>query len=563
MIMFFGVFLFGIIAQAQSCLDLFKGDTSAPTKTTEQQTRTERRGHEKPLNYTPKDYSHSQILIADYLPPQTRLTFSYGNNQVRLFHESIVTVTAEGIEIPKVKSIEIPLDLHLPFVINASTTVGRNFYRACQENGRGTLIFIDLNDLGWINNNFALKSKAGDEFILAVNRAIQQITHKQGLVFRLGGDEIGILIPLMKPEELNIVLKIIESKSKEFAQKVFDAEQRVRYVEFVKAEAEYKEARLYPQYFTKAELIAYELQYFEKLARFQDLAKYLSPSVSIGATYIGLGRTADVIQADVESKSHPHKIAIKQSTNKPVGKYSTDPTIVNYVIAPLRADFNYDFPLLPDMTGAITHPRPRYNFNLPQVEWTRIRTIHAHIGPYTISEFRPEYGPLVLKVEVYENGKLVDLVDLHTHENTGFYDAQTVMSQKLMTALRQSGRYREGWVDLRNLGILNYFLNLSKTGDQALARVAQIIQGVLGTKGMAFKLKGSEFSFFIEVEKMNAILPKLNVLFNSDPILRQIYTDQINYLVRSGASAEQIANIQKFLDQPATEQPLVKFEMRN
>jgi GGDEF domain-containing protein len=564
-IIFLGTTLFHqSMTMAQSCQNLFEKiddlDITRPISIQESQTEKtsrERRKAENPFAFQPATLVHSQVLDAPYLPEKTRLIFSYENQQMRLYQEELVSVKVNGKDVAKVKATEIPLDLNMPFMINASSSVGRKFYRACKENGKGTLIFVDVNDLGWVNNNFALKTKAGDQFIAAVNRAIQQITQKQGLVFRLGGDEIGILIPVMKPKEINALLKIIENKTKEFAQEIFNNEQRRRFDVFINAKSDYEQVLRYPSYYKTDQIEFYAQKYFDALSGLTELAKYLQPSVSIGATYIGNGRSADAIQTEVEGNSHPHKITIKQSKNLPVGKYSTDPSIVNYTIAPLRYGLDYQFPLLPDMTTSVISPRPQYNFDLPVVEWTRTRRLYPHIGPYAISEFRPEVGPLVMKVEVYENGKPIDLIDLHTHDNTGFVDAQTVIAQKLITAFRESSKYREAWVNLLNLGKLNYFKNLSQTGDQALARVAEIIKGFLGPHDIAFKLKGSEFSVFIEAANLNEIISQLNVLFNSDPVLRQIYQDEIHYLQQRGDSSEKIADLQKLLDQP-----IVKIELR-
>ena len=517
-------------------------------------TTVERRKGNTPLQWTPSKKSDPKILDSVLLPDQTRVIIShekhlyyddhlpYENDQMRYYQETIVYV--DGLA--HVFREEIPLDHKVPFVINANLDKGRRLYDQALENGRGIVIFIDVNDLGWINKHFKNGLVDGDHFVAAVSKAIRDISNNRGLVFRLGGDEFGILMPMMKPEETNKILKVVQEKTKDYAESIFRQEQDHRWEIYQKAKTKLEETKTEPQKFTEFETEDIQTQFIAARDNFSSFINYSQPSIAIGATYYG-GRPADVIQKQVERNALPHKVAIKKSNHASgatMAKYVTNVDEINYIKGPLFV-VDYDFPLLPDRTHLPSPRRTVTDFNKQQIKWTRHGDVLYHIGHYNISNFKSDHGVVELKVETYRNGKIHDVTDLPIHKHTKLINGQSIIGQDLIGELKGSPTYKGLWINLLNLGLMNYFEHKSETGDKALARVAEIMNSFLnsetaliGKKRIGFKIQGSEFQFFIEGIAPTDLIATLKMLLNSDPILRQIYEDQLNYLVLKNAAGE-------------------------
>lgn len=532
-----------------ACHELFLNTEQATNSKT-----TERRKGNSFLLWTPSKKTDPQFLDTVMLPDQTRVIMSYEkhlyyedrlpyeNNQMRLYQETVVYV--DGVA--RVFREEIPMDHKVRFVVNANLDKGRKLYDRSLEKGQGVVVFIDVNDLGWINKFFKNGIIDGDDFVAAVSKAIQDISNKRGLVFRLGGDEFGILMPMMKPEQIKQILEIVQAKTKEYAEKIFRQEQERRWQAYQDAKVARDDAKTNPDKYTETQMEDYQAQLEAARDSMYTYLHYSQPSIAIGATYYG-GRPADVIQKEVERNALPHKVAIKRSNHaseETMAKYLSDPNEIHYAKGPLFK-VEYEFPLLPDRTHSPPPRRALTDFNKPQIKWTRIGDVLYHIGHYNISNFRSDHGIVELKVETYRNSKLIDITDLPIHKHTKLINGQSRISQDLMTELSASTTYQGLWVNLLNLGLMNYFEHKSETGDKALARVAQIMTiffnseaALVGKKHIGFKIQGSEFQFFIEGVDPHDLIATLTMLFNSDPLLKQIYEDQLNYLVLKNASGE-------------------------
>jgi len=89
------------------------------------------------------------------------------------------------------------------------------------------------------------------------------------------------------------------------------------------------------------------------------------------------------------------------------------------------------------------------------------------------------------------------------------------------------------WINLQNLGKLNYFKHKTLTGDRMIKRFSEIIAESLRDSDIPIKLPGSEFLILIDQvgpEKLKKMSELILKKIDSDEVVHQIYQEQIDDL---------------------------------
>jgi diguanylate cyclase (GGDEF)-like protein len=100
--------------------------------------------------------------------------------------------------------------------------LSRKFRRHDDQIGNFTLVYIDLNNLGKINDEYG--HSAGDAYLRAVSEKIREIMRNEDSIARIGGDEITVICDDVNPD-------IIAKKIAERYQEICDyANEKIREV---------------------------------------------------------------------------------------------------------------------------------------------------------------------------------------------------------------------------------------------------------------------------------------------------------------------------------------------
>ncbi len=151
--------------------------------------------------------SHSASRRGD-LPdePETELTLEEENKQLK--------ARLAELERLVLRDTLTPLYNRRHFV----DVLDRWSWRAHRYGGNYALLFIDVDQLKAVND--AHGHDAGDTLLVAIAKTLQSCVRRSDVVARMGGDEFGILLENIKPEELN-------AKAERIAKSV--ARQRIDY----------------------------------------------------------------------------------------------------------------------------------------------------------------------------------------------------------------------------------------------------------------------------------------------------------------------------------------------
>ena len=85
--------------------------------------------------------------------------------------------------------------------------------RAQRSKSAFSLVFLDLDNFKWVNDN--LGHKAGDKMLFEVAAAIQRATRRTDRVARLGGDEFAVLLPDTTLEQARAQLQRLMAELRE------------------------------------------------------------------------------------------------------------------------------------------------------------------------------------------------------------------------------------------------------------------------------------------------------------------------------------------------------------
>ena len=485
-----------------------------------------------------------------FMPDNMNLSVYRDNTSAHLVVETVIRLDMNY----KLQQDHLPIDWILPVtaeniktdsVINAGLETGRQFLNKFfftpqqlgprLQNAAGIYLFVDVNNLGWINKNFSGQKITGDLYIQSVTRVLQKYAKEKGLIFRLGGDEFALLLEPMNSAELQKLMTDISADVKKDVHFIFRAESIKRAEAFRLVYQDYKNGRISEQ------------QYNEALNDFKKYTAYSQEGVSLGAAYID-GRPLEQVQKSAEDMALQMKLAVKMSQQQDVTKY-TGQTILyegspklNFVYEVPKLDFNLN-------SNKAVGIRSVQVPNLPVIEMQRQQVL-KHMGPLNIVKYVAETGEAHIFVEYFDNSinsgnavaKPVRIEKVEISHTTEMIDMRDHYSQKVLDTLLKAQEQKNFlWVNLLNLGKLNYFEQKTLTGDKALKRVAQVIRSVLRENDLPFKLAGSEFLIYLnhlETSAVRQVKLRLQEALARDVELLSLYTDQIKYLKNKLAATD-------------------------
>lgn len=492
-----------------------------------------------------------------FMPDSMSLSVYHENSRSHLVSESVVKLDVNF----KLQQDHLPIDMIFPVpleriksesVINAGLETGRQFLNKFfftpselnkrGQNASGVYLFVDVNNLGWVNKNFFGQKKTGDLYIQAVTRVLQKYSLERGLIFRLGGDEFALMLEPMPAADVQKLMTDINADIKKNVHFIFREETIRRAAAFRIIHEDYKNGRISEQ------------QYTEALAEFKTYTAYSQEGVSLGAAFID-GRSPEQVQKAAEEMALQMKLAVKMSHQQDVSKYTGQSS--EYEGSP-RLNYVYDVPLIDFnlQSNRTTGLRLVQVPQMPAIQMQRQQVLRR-LGPLNIVKYVSETGESHVFAEYYDSALAARAIDakpvrvekIEMSHTTEMVDIRDNYSQKVLdTLLKVSGRKNFLWVNLLNLGKLNYFEHKTLTGDKALKRVEQVIRGVLRENDLPFKLTGSEFLIYLNnAEPMVAqqVRQRLQRALSSDVELLSLYTDQIKHLKMKLTAETNLAEQQK------------------
>lgn len=497
-------------------------------------------------------YAAAPMCAELFVPPahiiqptsQSEAYFSFLPEQVRLTRKSNAEYFADYVYkvngLPRLKTSELTMDS--ANVIDANLNSGRELLNAIlnhrkENKPNGTFIFIDVNNLGWVNKNFADKTQAGDLYLFKTVDAIQTVIGKDGLVFRLGGDEFGIVVEAQEPEAIQKIMKNLQREIHAQAHSVFLRETRRRAEEFKKIHQQRKQG-----------LIS-EHDYQNFFLEFKNYTSYSQEGVSMGAAYLD-GSSPEAIQNRAEKMAIEMKIKIKQAFNLDTSKYTGGVNLSNSESA-IKTGFRPEIPLIMSLQqynqvfSAAQKSDPPQAKNLktwfstvPGLKNQRIQEV-LHLGEIGIGKYQNELTAEEYRLEYYNlERRITETHPIEINNNTGFMDAKSkssriVINHFLEQAAKPGNTGGSLWISLLNLGKLNYFHKKTATGDQALALAAQAIRKELIGTDIPFKYNGSEFFILFTRMTKTQVAEYKKVLeekLNSNTLLNEIFLQEVEHI---------------------------------
>lgn len=492
-----------------------------------------------------------------FIPEHVRLT---RRSNTEFFVDYVFRINDK----PRLKTTELAMDYN--GVIDANLQSGREFLNSiltAKKPGKasGSFIFIDVNNLGWVNKNFQDKMQAGDLYIVKTIDAIQSVVGEKGLVFRLGGDEFGIVLETKSPEEVQKVMLSLQREIHGKAHSVFLQETKRRVAEFRIVHEKYKQNEM-P-----------EAEYQTALSEFKTYTQYSQEGVSMGASYID-GTAPALIQNRAEKMAVEMKIKIKTAFNLDTAKYTggvnhSNPS--NRIKTAFRPDiplimsprdFHRQFPQTFKPDTPRIKDRPVWFSTTPLIQSKRSQEVFR-FGQLGIGKYKNELKADEYRVEHYNvSGKrTAETNPIEVNTVTGFMDARSqgakmVISHFLQRVDKPDVDNGTIWISLLNLGKLNYFHRKTETGDLALGLAAKAIQAELVGKHVPFKYMGSDFFILTTGMTKQEITDYKKVLeekLNSNALVDQIFLQEIEYIERTETDLEvrknKIEEIRKLMSQ--------------
>lgn len=469
-----------------------------------------------------------------FLPEHVRLTRKSKNEY---FADYIYTVQGH----PRLKSSELAMDFMN--VIDANLNSGRELLNAILNNRKadrptGIFIFIDINNLGWVNNNFTGKTQTGDLYLFKTVDAIQKVIGQDGLVFRLGGDEFGIIVESREPEAVQKIMKELQREIHARTHPVFLQETRRRVNEFKEIHQKRKEG------------LITELEYQSFYMQFKTYTSYSQEGVSMGASYLD-GSSAEIIQNRAEQMATEMKIKIKKAFNFDTSKYTggvnlSDPE--NKIqpgfrpeISPIMSlqQYHQIFPAVHKPVQA--RDKTAWFSSAPLIKSQRLQEVFR-FGGIGIGEYKNELTAEEYRLEYYNiEQRITETHLIEMNNNTGFMDARSksarIVINHFLERVGKSGNSGGSiWISLLNLGKLNYFHKKTATGDQALTLAAQAIKKELTEAHIPFKDHGSDFLVLSTGMTKEQITEYKNVLeerLNSNILLNKIFLEEIEHIEKT------------------------------
>lgn len=478
----------------------------------------------------------------DFIPENVRLTRA---SKSEVFVDYVFSINGY----PRLKTTELAMDYST--VIDANLQSGRELLNSILTNNKqgkpnGSYIFIDVNNLGWVNKNFYDKSQAGDLYLYKTMDAILAVIGDKGIVFRLGGDEFGIVLETKLPEEVKKIMTDLQREIHAKSHSVFLAETKRRVADFRAIYQKRKDNEIS------------EAEYQAALQEFRTYTSYSQEGVSMGAAYIEGSSPAD-IQNRAEKMAVEMKIKIKQAFNLDTSKY-TGGVNLSALHNRIKPSFRPDIPAI--MSGSDfkqAYPqafkadslrimdRPTWFSNAPMVQSRRTQEV-LRMGQLGIGKYKNELKAVEYRLEHYNisESKIEKTRPIEVNTNTGFMDARSqgakiVINHFLERTNRSDVDSGTIWISLLNLGKLNYFHRKTETGDLALGLAARAIEKELVGNHVPFKYHGSDFFILTTGMSKQEIKDYRKVLeekLNSNTLVDKIFLDEIEFIERTETDLE-------------------------
>lgn len=494
---------------------------------------------------------------------QSETRFSFLPEHVRLTRKSKNEYFADYIYTfqgyPRLKSSELAMDF--ANVIDANLNSGRELLNAILNNRKsdrptGIFIFIDINNLGWVNNNFTGKTQTGDLYLIKTVDAIQKVIGPDGLVFRLGGDEFGIIIETREPEAVQKIMKDLQHEIHARTHPVFLQETRRRVNEIKEIHQKRKEG------------VITELEYQSFFMQFKTYTSYSQEGVSMGASYLD-GSSAEVIQNRAEQMATEMKIKIKRAFNLDTSKYTGGVNLSNPENK-IQPGFRPEIPPIMSLQQyrhifpAVQKPvrdrdKAAWFSSAPPIKSQRLQEVFR-FGGMGIGKYKNELTAEEYRLEYYNiEQRITETHLIEMNNNTGFMDARSksarIVINHFLERVEKNGNPGGSiWISLLNLGKFNYFHKKTATGDLALTLAAETIKKELTGTCIPFKYNGSDFfilSTGMTKEQIAEYKKVLEERLNSNILLNKIFLQEIEYIEKTEteplARKTRIEEVQKLM----------------
>jgi GGDEF domain-containing protein len=421
---------------------------------------------------------------------------------------------------------------------------------------KSTLAFIDVNNLGYVNNNFLKGRIAGDEYLAAIAKAITKATDGKAQLFKLGGDEYGVLLHEADPVKAQSILqKIIDScYSKEVHQSF--RENSIARAETIRSQRiKGPDGKLIP------------LTTEEKKA-ITEYSPYSREGISIGAVSVEKGNSLEQLLQVAESQAVKQKIITKNKLNISSKKYggtdAIDGAIPNLKYKPI-ADRPATVTELPIIKNSSQNQKSELNISsISDYGKEEVINEKFRFGEISVIENKLPDGSIVLKYNRFFkalNGTQNFVTrELVLNSKVGLIDGTHESGQFILNRLcdgKSATLHSRGllWINAENLGKINYFKNGTATGDKLLAETAKTIEKEVRAGGVSFKMQGSEFILVQEglsKESISILQKRIQQSLVNNPEIKKIYSDQLQFI------KEEISTTKLLTQTPETEKKLVE-----
>ncbi|MBL7687439.1 MAG: diguanylate cyclase, partial [Bdellovibrionaceae bacterium] len=427
----------------------------------------------------------------------------------------------------KVLARELPFD-GLTGAIDANLPAGRQFLETtiAEANGKVTLAMIDVDNLGFVSKNFThgktgtpaelkqIARAAGDEYLKATAKVIADVSRGKAQFFRTGGDEFALVINETDPAKVQKLLQEINERVRKdpSVRRVFTEESKAR-------AAAIKHEVGAGNTMSESQAQSYRLGY----------APYSQPNVSVGSVVVNgedVPHAFEIAERQAAKQKIENKTEFKSDTTKYGGsKPSPDakPNLTYLADAQPSAigragNQNRVGTSVKDAQGFVAQERVRERFR---------------VGEIAIVEYKDELGKPLLQMERYYTDAIGErhfvTHEVFVNERTGLIDARHPRGREILNTFVASTKTpnRGGvWVNLENLGVLNYGAGGTINGDRALAATSEAIKRVIRDDNLPIKWQGSEF--FIGVEnvapsELKFVTERIQTALAKDPSIKKIY----------------------------------------
>lgn len=494
-----------------------------------------------PFNATVATNNPVATIEVHELPQNMRLRkFKDDSGEELVMYEKVVTNSKNELVI---QSREMTLD-PLTGAFDANYPAGKLFLEDLikEKSGKATLAFIDVNNLGYVNNNFIKGREAGDEYLKAVATAINKATKGEAQLFKLGGDEYGVMINEADPiKAQKIIQDIIDSC---YSKKVHET---FRNNSISKAQSIKKNRVL------DANGKALPLSE-EEINSIKAYSPYAREGISIGAAVVKKGDTLESLLKSAESQAVEQKIITKSELNISSVKYGGSEAVPG--LAPnLKYKPNAELPTGTDQKIAMTDKivlNPNINTIRKTGEDSIVKEKYRFGEVSVIEQKMPDGSPILKYNRFYTdtNGeKKVITRELVVNSKVGLidgtHDSGKFVLEKLADGKNASINKRGLiWINAENLGKINYFKNGTATGDHLLELTAKTIEKEIRENGIPIKMQGSEFVILengLTKESILGFKKRIENALNNNPEIKKIYSDQADYLKQEIKRRESLA----------------------